>query len=71
MVKTRANLFNRRILYEFLKEQGLSIYKDYLIPGSTPEMSILIFLKDQDTYNQIKLAFSDDTKISTLWELGL
>ena len=71
IVKSRANLFNRRILYEFLKEQGLSIYKDYLIPGPTPEMSILIFLKDQDTYNQIKLAFSNDTKISTLWELGL
>lgn len=71
LVTTRSNIFNRRILYEFLKEQGLSIYKDYLIPGSATEILILIFLKDQDTYNQIKLAFSNDTKISTLWELGL
>lgn len=73
LVRTKPNLFNRRTLYTFLKEQDISIYKDYLIPGSSVngDLNILIFIKDQDTYNQIKLAFSNDTKISTLWELGI
>ena len=53
-------------LKDFKIEQNLNfIYAD-----SCTGFNVLISY-DQDAYNQIKLAFSDDTKISTLWELGL